>query len=605
MPFIPGAVQLEQAETIQVALASWTRLEALPLAADISGNLAAPVADPLWLLARQWQSGELHGEDAGTPVSVQLAGETSRLARFLPGPIGDDAATRALDYQTEPLPLEVAVEREQTRRAHPRLAADAGLHFLRLLTQNGVAALRDGYTQAYPLTVPEPADPFVDPRGAALADLVNGRLPDGAKLAADFRKHRNAQGKVTSLSAKPAVTAAQKPKVLAAATAFLAWFDGALTEPAGPDPAWNPHRLEYALAASATTSAGPVLLEADEYTGARLDWWSFRATADGTTLGAPKKAVPAQPLARHVLPAPASYPGMPADRWWEFEDAATNLGALDAGPTDLGRLLLVEFALVYGNDWFVVPIDLPVGALFRVLDCHVRDTFGVVTAVGPSRNTDGSRWSMFELTAPDDPAYLRDLFFLAPTLPRTIDGDPLEEVALFRDEMANMVWAVERRVQGGTGEAVDRYLEASRAAVHQRVLGDIGDAQIVYRLATPVPENWIPFIPVPAAGHPAGDAAIELERRAMLRTLATGATELVLPKGLVLRAKPDEDVEHDPPLRLAEEEVPRTGIAVSRAYSYSRWLNGAGYLWLGRAKRTGRGEGSSGLRYDAADPPTI
>jgi hypothetical protein len=38
---------------------------------------------------------------------------------------------------------------------------------------------------------------------------------------------------------------------------------------------------------------------------------------------------------------------------------------------------------------------------------------------------------------------------------------------------------------------------------------------------------------------------------------------------------------------------------------YSRWLGGAGFLWLGRAKRSGRGEGSSGLRYDSADPPSV
>jgi hypothetical protein len=295
---------------------------------------------------------------------------------------------------------------------------------------------------------------------------------------------------------------------------------------------------------------------------------------------------------------------MPADRWWEFEDAATNLGALDAGPTDLGRLLLVEFALVFGTDWFVVPIDLPVGSLFRVLECNVRDTFGVVTPVGPSRNTDGSRWSMFELTAPDDPPHLRDLFFLAPTLPRSLDGDPLEEVALFRDEMANMVWAVERRVQGPAGEPVDRYLEVSRTAVHQSI-PDIGDAEILYRLATPVPENWIPFVPVPAQGHTAAEAAIELERRLMLRTLPNGQRQPVLPEGMVVRATPGEDVLHAPPLRLAEEEVPRSGVVVSRAYSYSRWFDGAGYLWLGRAKRSGRGEGSSGLRYDSADPPSV
>ena len=91
----------------------------------------------------------------------------------------------------------------------------------------------------------------------------------------------------------------------------------------------------------------------------------------------------------------------------------------------------------------------------------------------------------------------------------------------------------------------------------------------------------------------------------MLRTLPNGATTPVLPEGIVVRANPDEDVAHAPPLRLAEEEVPRAGVVVSRAYSYSRWLGGAGYLWLGRSKRSGRGEGASGLRYDSADPPTV
>jgi hypothetical protein len=209
---------------------------------------------------------------------------------------------------------------------------------------------------------------------------------------------------------------------------------------------------------------------------------------------------------------------------------------------------------------------------------------------------------MFELTAPQAPPYLRDLFFLAPALTRTLDGDALEEVALFRDEMANMVWAVERRIQGPLGGPIDRYLEVSRSAVQQRVSGDIGDAQVVYRLSTPVPANWIPFVAVPSPGHPPGATAIELERRAMLRTLPNGASEVVQPKGIVLRTGPAEDVGTHA-LRLAEEEVPRTGIVVSRRYSYGRGTDGVGYLWLSREKRTGRGEGSSALRYDSADAP--
>ena len=50
-----------------------------------------------------------------------------------------------------------------------------------------------------------------------------------------------------------------------------------------------------------------------------------------------------------------------------------NFGAMDAGPTDLTRVLLVEFSLVYGNDWYVVPLRLPVGSLFRVTSSNTRN----------------------------------------------------------------------------------------------------------------------------------------------------------------------------------------------------------------------------------------
>ncbi len=66
---------------------------------------------------------------------------------------------------------------------------------------------------------------------------------------------------------------------------------------------------------------------------------------------------------RTTIPAPVTYRGMPAARFWEFEDARVDFGAVDAAPQDLARMLLVEFAITYGNDWFVMPIDLDVGSL--------------------------------------------------------------------------------------------------------------------------------------------------------------------------------------------------------------------------------------------------
>ena len=38
-----------------------------------------------------------------------------------------------------------------------------------------------------------------------------------------------------------------------------------------------------------------------------------------------------------------------------------------------------------------------------------------------------------------------------------------------------------------------------------------------------------------------------------------------------------------------------------RHYQYARWIDGSTFLWLGRRKSTGRGEGSSGLRFDRVE----
>jgi hypothetical protein len=49
--------------------------------------------------------------------------------------------------------------------------------------------------------------------------------------------------------------------------------------------------------------------------------------------------------------------------------------------------------------------------------------------------------------------------------------------------------------------------------------------------------------------------------------------------------------------------VPREGALVERRFQYARWFDGAGLLWLGRRKSVGRGESSSGLRFDILDRP--
>jgi hypothetical protein len=243
-----------------------------------------------------------------------------------------------------------------------------------------------------------------------------------------------------------------------------------------------------------------------------------------------------------------------------------------------------------------MPFDLPYGAVAKVTKLTVKDTFGVTVQIPASRDAGRPGWTVFQHTAPGDTSALADLFVLPATLRHALEGPALEEVAYFRDELANLVWGVERIVQGPSGEPVSLARLAPKVSLRQQIPGDIGDARIIYRLMTAVPENWIPFVSVPLGGVPLGSFATELQRRPLLRFRDDGTTEVINPRGVLMRP-PGEQF-----LRLAAEEVPREGIVVTRSFQSARTADGRTVLWIGRRQRVGTGEGSSGWRFDTALP---
>jgi len=81
---------------------------------------------------------------------------------------------------------------------------------------------------------------------------------------------------------------------------------------------------------------------------------------------------------------------------------------------------------------------------------------------------------------------------------RTIEGKPIEEVLFLRDEMANLAWGVERLAEGLSGRSVNRreaYLEAQHLR-DQPAQPATEQDMLTWRLATEVPDYWIPLIPV-------------------------------------------------------------------------------------------------------------
>src|SRR5690606_18630324 len=185
----------------------------------------------------------------------------------------------------------------------------------------------------------------------------DGVVPDGRAVAADLEAHRGADGLLEALPDEPALPTAVRDTALAAARQWLAWWDASVPEPVEGGDAWDPSRLEYAFAVAATMSDGRVVLHAEDYRGGHLDWWAFTADTRADLGGTPKGV---RRLIRRTLPSRAAYAGMPAERFWELEDGSVRFGTVGHGRTDLAHLLLDEFALTYGNDWYVVPLTLPV-----------------------------------------------------------------------------------------------------------------------------------------------------------------------------------------------------------------------------------------------------
>jgi hypothetical protein len=618
--------------TFRPAVTMWNRMEGRPRQEAFERSLRAEVRDPLWMLTRQWQVGEFKGEDAGSAARVRVQLDAARLDRF---------AVRAADAQSggnewQPAvpydlatPLEVQVEREPvwvtstpTRDEYLAIRARMGRHWLRLLRESGNDALKSifvdefgfedvreetGSTEAEQL---EAAHVHSDSAAWQVLSAVLGRLPDGRRLidaigSGAFDAFVDAR---LDTGVRQAVKDLGKD--------FRRWFYRLYSQPATKsEDAWAPPYLEYQFAASApadTSEAKRTTLVAEQYTQGRLDWFAFDVDRTGVLQDSTGAQFPGGnfDVRKSVafVPTQIEFNGMPNVRWWEFEDRQTDFGSINASTTDVPLLLLAEFGLVYGNDWCVIPYNLPVGSFAEIKGLVVTDVFGVRTfirAAGVDQGMDWQQWSMFALSARNGRGSPDQRLLLAPAVAKAQEGDPLERIIFARDEMTNMVWGVEERIPGALGSGVDGFERATALSAYflQRVppngvLPEATDAKIQYLLGTSVPENWIPFI---ATHQPGSQRLIRLQRASMPRLTDAIPDSRVEPRGAVLRVGLD-GVEVRQPYFVHQEEVPRAGAIVTRAFQRARWLDGKVFTWIGRRKETGRGQGASGLEFDRVTP---
>jgi len=525
-----------------VSITYWNRLIPSPLDTSLDSGLSAQVRDPAWTLARQFQMGEFLGADGGSPAYVDI-GTRSAVFDHANQPLEPSAmgepATADFSIRVE---LGQVLEALIGQMVSPSSLAGAAISQLRT---------------RYPLPATQ------DQSLSVFAPLV----ADGAALQEDI-----AGGHTPSIDA--ATDAALKP-VFTAFSAWVAEVIGALGT-AGPGQ-WNTSSIDYSLALPATLPDGrSVTLSAEPDRSMNLDWYSFdvsKASATGT----------AAPLVTtSLIPGHVRFRGMPNSRFWDFESNKTEFGNIVADVSDVGRLLFLDFMLIHGVGWFIVPLDVPVGSLCQVVALALHDVFGGTTAI-PWADTSlappGSRSTLFSLTDRTTGG-VAGVLLAAPTCGAVCQTSaPLEDVRLFRDDAAEIVWAVEETAPDASGYPTPGYErgQPQQPAPSLPILR--------YQLQTPVPAAWFPFLP-----QQSGGLLVDF-------VPATITGESSEPWGRII---PSFAASGAP--GIPEQAVPRAGLRVQRLYCRTRWNDGSTYLWIARRRLLGSRGPSSGLVYDRVLP---
>jgi hypothetical protein len=562
------------------SITAYNRLEPRPRTEDFERSLRAEVRDGLWMLTRQWQMGELEAEDAGSAIDARILTTHQNIDSIAL----KENAPKNYDAQ---IPLETMVEAEVIPFTHA-LKVQIAQYFLQLHSDRK----RTKYLSKYMQSTVFGFDPNKEEEFKGQIDGLNlyratrNRMFDGEKLIQSINA-----GTFKSIVG---IDHADDVEMDLIVQGLKDWLKRQYYQPAQKsDSAWNPKQLDYQFTVKASGSAGgDSVLSAHDYHQGRLDWYAFdyvtvTQTERENKRSSEKKGKGSDPIS--FIPNTISFKGMPNPRFWEMEDRQINFGNINAKTTDHLLLLLAEFGLIYDNDWFVIPYSLPVNTLCEIQGLVVTDVFGdrtLIRAADEGVDNNWQRWSMFNLSNKDHMGSYNRQFFLPATLTQTLESEPIEKVSFIRDEMANMVWGIEDVIPDATNRGIPGYEAADKTGIEPPVIAD-SPAKIRYLLGTTVPENWIPFMPV---HKPGSNQEIYFQRAAMPK-LGETLRDVIKAKGVLLNEVPS-------PYYIEEEEIPYSGTIVTRTYQRTRWYQGKTYIWIGRYRETGRGEGASGLAFD-------
>lgn len=529
-------------------------------------GLEMRIADPLWMLGRQWQFGEFKGEDNGSPIGVKANFRKEKTTHYS---FPADAQQKALNGT----PLEAKVEAITVQPLDLRGKVRVGQKMEALVREHfsvpEAATFIDKLRNQYPLTV----GGALDRKSTGFFRLMSGKVADGGKLWEHIQTQQFPKGDFLPLKS---------------VTEILENWYRALFVSADDNSAWESHNLHHRFRLH---SQDLVQLDAPDYQSGHLDWYSF----DTANIGLD----PAQGAqdSETFMPVRVSFAAMPDKRLFAFEDSKLDLAGMKVEQDDLVRLMIIDFSLVSGSDWFTIPVNMELGELCWVNHIKVKDVFGVETTIlndkGQFLGTDPlSVWDAFKIRNEyvDSFQAPQHFLYLPPSVNFRQESRPLEELLFLRDEYANMVWGIEKTVCNELGQPTDGYdLHLELNGPFLREEDNPQDENVSaprFRLASPVPTNWIPYLPYHIEGS---NTDIELRRAVMMRNEIDTEPTDINPISLLAR----NDL-----LSIREEAIPRAGVRVQLTRQRLRWTKGETYIWLGRKVLAGKGEGSSGLSFD-------
>jgi hypothetical protein len=294
-------------------------------------------------------------------------------------------------------------------------------------------------------------------------------------------------------------------------------------------------------------------LDLPRHAGGEIDWHS----ADLTNAG----PLPGAGTVLHAVPSPLRYPGAPAPRWWTIEDAAVDIGGFPPDRSQFPTLLLIDLICSHSNDWFLFPMTAQVGEIITIEKVTVTDSFTDTYTVPAVTD-----WTLFQTTGLDATGLV-----VWPTALTPLAGPVLERIQFGVDEYAELLWAVERRLDGQ-----DTRPNVAPAAPAPQSVAVTGQKDYTYLPAVNLESYWHPYRIDERAG--AADAS---PRRFFVQgrfRQFADAPQLDPPQARVLQ--PNTGAVHlvDP------ATIPANGIVLQRHYVLARDVQGRPWLWVGRRR---------------------